>query len=157
MKQKGFTLIELMITIAIMVILAGVGAVLYTNMLEKANEGKTQAALGDIRSAVSLYYADNLGSYPTAIGDATGKVDASMQAYIGEATTTGGPKEWMPQALVPIKSRAVVNEGGGSWTDPTGSGGWYYSPNDSTGKAAGLVAVNCNALSSDGSTAYFAW
>jgi len=63
-KQKGFTLVELMIVVAIIGILAAVAIPKFAQMLEKSREGATKGNLGAIKSAVSNYYADQQGNYP---------------------------------------------------------------------------------------------
>ena len=57
-KQKGFTLIELMIVVAIIGILAAVAIPKFADMLEKAREGATKGNVGAIKSAISIYYGD---------------------------------------------------------------------------------------------------
>ncbi|HXC63812.1 MAG TPA: prepilin-type N-terminal cleavage/methylation domain-containing protein, partial [bacterium] len=66
-KEKGFTLVELMIVVSIIGILAAVAIPKFGNMLEKSREGATKGNLGAIRSAVSNYYADQQGWYPVTM------------------------------------------------------------------------------------------
>jgi type IV pilus assembly protein PilA len=62
--QKGFTLVELMIVVAIIGILAAVAIPKFAQMLEKSREGATKGNIGALKSAVSNYYADQQGNYP---------------------------------------------------------------------------------------------
>lgn len=66
-KSKGFTLIELMIVVAIIGILAAVAIPKFADMLEKAREGATKGNVGAIKSAISIYYGDNMGSWPGSL------------------------------------------------------------------------------------------
>jgi prepilin-type N-terminal cleavage/methylation domain-containing protein len=70
-KQKGFTLIELMIVVAIIGILAAVAIPKFAEMLEKAREGATKGNIGAIKSAISIFYGDNTGVYPSLLTDTT--------------------------------------------------------------------------------------
>ena len=62
---KGFTLIELMIVVAIIGILAAIAIPQFANLVAKSQEGRCKANLGTIRSALSIYYGDLEGNYPT--------------------------------------------------------------------------------------------
>ncbi|QUM78205.1 prepilin-type N-terminal cleavage/methylation domain-containing protein [Moritella sp. 24] len=53
-QQQGFTLIELMIVVAIVAILAGVGMPAYQNYTKRAQFSEVIAATGPIKTAVEL-------------------------------------------------------------------------------------------------------
>jgi len=61
--NKGFTLIELIITIAIIVILSMAGIFIFSNYPAKARDGKRKIELKQIADGLGLYYADR-GYYP---------------------------------------------------------------------------------------------
>ncbi|OGF50023.1 MAG: hypothetical protein A2044_07910, partial [Candidatus Firestonebacteria bacterium GWA2_43_8] len=60
----GFTLIELMIVVAIIGILAAVAIPRFAQMLDKSREGATKGNLSAIRSSVSIYYSEKEGVWP---------------------------------------------------------------------------------------------
>src|SRR6266446_2821109 len=69
-NQKGFTLIELMIVVAIIGILAAVAIPKFADLVTKSKEASVKGTLGSLRSALSIYYGDNDGNYPgQAAGD----------------------------------------------------------------------------------------
>ena len=59
MKNKGFSLVELIVVIAIMAILVGVAVPVYTSYIGKANEAKDAQLLGEINSAFMVACVDN--------------------------------------------------------------------------------------------------
>ncbi|HNG46017.1 MAG TPA: prepilin-type N-terminal cleavage/methylation domain-containing protein, partial [Elusimicrobiota bacterium] len=67
MKKNGFTLIELMLVVAIIGLLAAIAIPKFANLVVKSREAAMKGQLGAIRSALSIYYSDNEGFYPPSI------------------------------------------------------------------------------------------
>lgn len=63
-KNQGFTLIELMIVVAIIGILAAIAIPKFSALIRKSNEGATKGNLGAVRSALQIYYGDMEGQWP---------------------------------------------------------------------------------------------
>lgn len=63
-KNRGFTLIELMLAVAIIGLLSAIAVPKFGNLIDKAREASLKGQLGSLRSALSLYYADNEGIFP---------------------------------------------------------------------------------------------
>lgn len=66
-NRIGFTLVELMIVVAIIGILAGVAIPRYMDFLQRSREGATKGNLGALRSAINIYYADTEFYFPRLI------------------------------------------------------------------------------------------
>jgi len=66
MKKRGFTLIELIIVIAIIGILAVLLTPVFKSTLEKGRQSQTSAKLSQIGSALLAYAADNDNRFPSA-------------------------------------------------------------------------------------------
>ncbi len=64
LKSKGFTLIELMIVVAIIGILAAVAIPKFADLVTKSKEAAVKGNLGAVRSAISIYYGDMEGIQP---------------------------------------------------------------------------------------------
>jgi MSHA pilin protein MshA len=71
-NEKGFTLIELVIIIVILGILAAVAIPRYQDMSAQAREAAARGSLGNVRSAITIYYANQavttgIATWPTLV------------------------------------------------------------------------------------------
>lgn len=58
MNKKGFTLVELMVVLAILGLLAGIGIPQYMNTLERSREAADNAIIATVQSAVDGFLAE---------------------------------------------------------------------------------------------------
>jgi len=65
-QASGFTLMEMMIVMTLIVILAGIGLVSYGNSVTRAKEATLKEDLFRLRDAIDQYYADK-NKYPASI------------------------------------------------------------------------------------------
>jgi type IV pilus assembly protein PilE len=68
--QQGFTLIELMITVAIIAVLAAIAVPNYTDYITRSKFSEAHGQLGDLRVKMEQYYMDNR-RYSTTVGGGT--------------------------------------------------------------------------------------
>ncbi len=87
--ERGFTLIELMIVVAIIAILAGILIPNFVNARAQAQSAACESNLRAIATALELYYADNQ-IYPAASGAA---VQPSLLTANGVAYLNNTPKD----------------------------------------------------------------
>ena len=65
-SPRGFTMIELLIVMTILVILAGIGLARYATAVQRTGEAALKEDLFRMRSALDEYYADK-GKYPASL------------------------------------------------------------------------------------------
>jgi len=81
-NRRGFTLIELMIVVAVIAILTTIAVPLYQNIQSRARTAKAQADVRSIASAI-VQYSAYCGGYPGRAGDTCTPGGAALTAGQG--------------------------------------------------------------------------
>ena len=103
----GFTLIELMVVISIIVILASVGLATYSNSVTRSKEAVLKEDLFRLRDAVDQYYADK-NKYPSALQDL---VSDGYLRDIPKDLMTDSADSWQTVNAEPDPSNAAAAPG----------------------------------------------
>ena len=123
-NQKGFTLIELVIIIVVLGILAAVAIPRYQDITAEAKEASGRAALGSLRSGITIFYANKAVTTGTATWPTLAQlaaVDTVMAQAIPKNPFQADTNA--PDSIVTGVTKGVV----------VGTrGGWAYKP--STGE-----------------------
>ncbi len=140
---KGFTLIELMIVVAIIGILAAVAVPKFADLVTKSKEASVKGALGAVRSALSIYYGDVEGTYP-------GNLFIGLTAGNKYMPAAGGSSS-LGRFEVPANSNGNTGHKTGYYANATAEAAVNYDTNAADGatvdEAGGAALVYMNGLS----------
>lgn len=106
-RQKGFTIVELLIVIVVIAILAAITVVAYNGIQGRANVSKSQSDLRSMQKLLELYKADN-GVYPNTI------VSGSRTWFYQWNTGANGGNNFIP-GLVPDYAATLPKASGGTY------------------------------------------
>ena len=139
--KNGFTLLELLIVIAVISILAAIAVPRFAESIRTSNEGGTKGTLTAVRSGLSIYYSDMEGQFPSNL----------------DPLTTAGNKYFKaPGNLLSVYTQphGRVNDNGSieyvaSFSGDTGDTGHWGYVNSGTEK--GKIFVQCTHTDTKGS------
>ena len=133
--QQGFTLIELMIVVAIIGILAAIAIPSYNDYTARAQMSEAVELMGGTKTPLAEYYADK-GTWPS-IGQVAGGLSGKYTSNLSGATG-GNPSTYIVTATMlgsgvnnNIQNKTVTlttTDGGQKWTCAAGTINDKYLP-----------------------------
>ncbi len=141
--KKGFTLIELMIVVAIIGILAAIAIPKFADLINKSKEGATKGALSSVRSALQVYYGDNEGWFPTLITALTDQAKYINEIPVAKLPGTGHADSATVTYFVSISTEGVLTTPSGPTGAAADTGGWAYLNSPSVPANWGTFVANC--------------
>lgn len=139
-RKPGFTLVELVVVVAILAVLVAIALPKIVNVSGSATDNAARLSLKTLRDAVAHYAAENGGDYPP-----NGSDDAFKDAITPRLR---GPFPKCPVGARPGDQVTISSD------DPLvadNAGGWMYNG------ATGRIIINCTDKSADGVTRYHEW
>ncbi|GAB7564383.1 hypothetical protein LG202_24220 [Methylobacillus methanolivorans] len=117
-RMQGFTLVELLVVMAILMLLITVAAPRYFNGVERAKESALKQTLTVVRDAIDKFHADN-ARYPESLEELAERkyIRTVPQDPITESSETWqivAPEEDMPGELYDLHSGAEGQAADGS-------------------------------------------
>jgi len=105
--QRGFTLIEVLIVLTLVVVLASVGMATYTNSVHRAREAVLKEDLFRMRDAIDQFYADK-NKYPANLEEL---VRERYLREIPKDPMTDSAETWRTEPAEPNPNNPVAEPG----------------------------------------------
>lgn len=94
-KPRGFTLVELLLVIAIVGILAVIMTIAYNGMRQRAREAQVKSSINDTQKMVLLYHSEN-GSFPVTTRNPKADWHAADARTDANCTNGSSQADWIP-------------------------------------------------------------
>ncbi len=121
MRQRGFTLIELVMIIVILGILAAVAIPKYYDLQSQAQSAAEKGVVGGVRSGIHTYFAQNK-AWPSSLDSASSAACSKTNPCFGTVLAQGGVmSDWTKNSSTmyvgPTGGSYVYSSSNGSFTE----------------------------------------
>ncbi len=138
-KSKGFTIIELLVVVAIIAVLASIVLVNVTSYIAKGKDAAIKGNLATIRTNAAVYYDEQTPS--TYVGFTTAACASGNSGFTGPKAaivSSGGTVDCAAATSSAWCAKSTLNVGGSWCVDSTG-----YSGAPGAGTDCTNLDVNC--------------
>ncbi len=134
-RQQGFSLIELMIVVAVVGILSAIAIPAYTDYIRRGKFTEAHSTLADLRIKMEQYFQDNR----TYVSGGT-TCGATLPTTLNTATPTGALKYFSISCTGTASTYTVTASGGAGAGGDNGMGGLAFTVNESNTRATTVTA-----------------
>ena len=106
---SGFTLVELMVTVAIVAILLGIAVPSYSLYMKRSRRGEAESALMDIAQREQTYLLDQR-AYAPDLATLNTSVSSDVTSYYNVAIATGATPPTFTVTVTPIAGTAQAGD-----------------------------------------------
>jgi len=142
--QQGFTLIELMIVVAIIGILAAIAIPAYQDYIARAQVSEAMSLTSGLKTPMAEYYADQ-GAWPAAVSTVSDIRNGKYVSYITINTGAGATSSSVILEAVMKNSGVSAQLQGLSFAVASDDGGSAWDCGE-VGSAAGTTDIPANLL-----------
>lgn len=126
-KKKGFTLIELMIVVAIITILSSITAPKFGKQIQKAKDARVLTVLSAFRSGVTIYQTDDPDfEPPSTISDIVTYLSNNVKSEMASGIETGNVTSLQFKAGTVKKDDGTESVGRGDFSGEKNIAELYY-------------------------------
>ena len=141
--QKGFTLIELMIVVAIIAILAAIAISQYQDYVIRSQVSEGSSLADGMKTAVAEFY-NNTGRMPGSNASAGLAASTSIVGnYVSQVDSAGGPIVATYSSTAPRKANSAINGQTLTFSPITSAGSITWECNKSAGMQDKWVPQIC--------------
>lgn len=140
-KQKGFTIVELLIVVVVIAILAAITIVAYNGVTQRAKESVAKSSIATAQKKLATWYIQNNESFPSNL-DTLGLVDGGGVTYQYTANNSTTPKGY----CVTVVTNGTAFRLGSNFTYTSGSTTTINESNPSSGICPGHSSTGVGAI-----------
>ena len=148
-KDRGFTIVELLIVIVVIGILAAITMVAYGGITTQANNNAAKANATNVAKVAEAYNADDStpGGYPATVAALTGWTTGISRVPTGVSVSATNPASTDATTKARIGYAPVGTTGAciSYWNYSTNALAWVFAGNGRTGGGAAGAAATCSA------------